>query len=136
MLLGQGNTSYGKDYRFIDEQPFTGDNYYRLRQVDFNDDSDISKAIHVNLNGREGKVAVFPTNIPEGMDAIQIELPATQTETVVTITDVQGKQLLSSRFEAQEETSVQALAVDNLPKGLYFVSAWVNGGVQTVRVVK
>jgi hypothetical protein len=42
-ISGQGNTSEVTMYKFIDDSPLTGINYYRLRQVDFDGESDFSE---------------------------------------------------------------------------------------------
>lgn len=33
---GNGSTSQTSSYQFVDNQPFSGDNYYKLKQVDYN----------------------------------------------------------------------------------------------------
>ena len=46
MLDGQGQSNSNNHYRFIDEQPYEGYNYYRLKQTDFDGEYSLS-LIHI-----------------------------------------------------------------------------------------
>lgn len=45
---GNGTTNQNSDYRFIDVKPFEGVNYYRLKQLDENEQFTYSSIIAIN----------------------------------------------------------------------------------------
>jgi choice-of-anchor B domain-containing protein len=133
---GFGSTPYGHSYRFTDENPFSGDNYYRLKQVDFDNNADISKAIHVRIDDRARTLSVFPTSVPEGLLEVQVEVPASTQDVQLRLYDMNGRTYTLQTVLASENVTVQTLAVEQLPKGVYFVSASIDGTVQSVKLVK
>jgi choice-of-anchor B domain-containing protein len=135
IVRGHGSTSDAHSYSFKDEHPFTGDNYYRLRQVDFDGSSEVSKAIHVKLEDGKG-LRVFPNTIPEGYAEIQAEIPASVNDVQLEITDMQGRIVYTRTFPANETSQQVALPVTTLPKGMYVVNAEIDGLVFSVKVVK
>ena len=50
MVKGGGTLAGGRSYEYIDEEPLFGSNYYQLRQVDFDDKSEVSNIKHINNN--------------------------------------------------------------------------------------
>jgi len=48
-IPGKGNSSQLNRYDYTDTQPFTGPNYYQLRQVDFDGNSTLSEVISANF---------------------------------------------------------------------------------------
>jgi hypothetical protein len=68
----QGNTSSGFSYSFIDSFPQTGNNYYRLRQVDINGRATLSDTVVVQFStGISNVIKVFPT-ITSGIIKVQL----------------------------------------------------------------
>lgn len=60
-----GESQYLLDYRFVDENPLTGDNYYRLETVDLDGSTEYSDVVHVYFSGSENFV-VFPNPAKAG----------------------------------------------------------------------
>ncbi|TXF87606.1 T9SS type A sorting domain-containing protein [Neolewinella aurantiaca] len=59
---GAGTRSVATDYSFVDRTPFIGNNYYRLKQVDFDGTATYSEVITVNSEETQNGIAtVFPT---------------------------------------------------------------------------
>jgi hypothetical protein len=115
-VKGAGTSFEPQEYRFIDQQPLSGKNYYRLRQVDF-----------------DGKFSLSPvvlTKFGEGQSIVLAPVPATETVRVQLdksakndglwqVFDLQGRVLLSGVFPA--ETTENNLIVRDLPEGTYFL---------------
>jgi choice-of-anchor B domain-containing protein len=133
---GNGNTSYLRSYRFTDSQPFQNDNYYRLRQVDYDGNSDLSQVIHVRVQERDRVISVFPTLLTEGMTSIQLEAPISDVPMRVTIADLQGKLIEEMQIPSSESVMQHPVNVQSLAKGIYILTAWVDGLPQTVKLVK
>ncbi len=135
VVQGHGSTSDPHSYQFTDDQPFSGDNYYRLRQVDFDGNSDISTAIHISLDRQTG-IRVFPTIIPDGYSEITAEIPASKSAVQVEVYDLQGRMVYQQILEADEESRRIQIPLIGLCKGMYFVHAQIDAESQVVKVVK
>lgn len=57
-LDGAGTTAIAQDYQFVDYAPFAGNNYYRLRQVDFDGQSSLSRIVHVVYESGQRSVTI------------------------------------------------------------------------------
>ncbi len=62
MIEGQGYSNRIVEYSYIDEHLFFGDNYYRLKQVDFDGTTTEYNIIHINCDKKsdEAKSVVYP----------------------------------------------------------------------------
>lgn len=66
-VRGHGNSSVRLDYSFTDTAPAAGDNYYRLRQVDFDGTEDFSKVVALKVDAKQAQMVggaiakVYPT---------------------------------------------------------------------------
>lgn len=75
VIEGKGTTNELQNYEFIDTEPFEGLNYYRLKQVDLNDDFEYSdiRSLFFKLDQLSVKISPNPsqnffqiTNLKEG----------------------------------------------------------------------
>ena len=124
-------------YTLIDEQPLSGDNYYRLKQVDLNGKSTIEgQIIHVFTNDKL-TVSVFPnpadkvisfswTNLQKG------EIPS------IDIRSVDGRKISTTDIIKMSDTTYQ-LSTENMIEGLYFLTVgsnqWTTGEVIKIQIV-
>ena len=103
------NNAYGSDYQFIDAQPLSGTNYYRLQMVDANGSTELSKIVAVTANGNKS-LKVYPN---PAKDVLTI-LTDANTEGV-SIFDINGRLVLSV-VDKSQNVNIQKLA-----SGVYFV---------------
>lgn len=59
-VSGKGTVDFFSDYSYIDPLPFSGYNYYRLSQTDFNGTTESFKPIMVQYYGESQMMKVFP----------------------------------------------------------------------------
>lgn len=119
-----------KAYQFTDENPAEGINYYRIRQVDFNNKSTSSDVKSVRILCRENQTAikVYPNpahdqvRIQSGKEVAQINLIATNGQTVMRY------------VPAQNRSGVYTLPVYSVPNGIYMLQLLNRDG--TVEVIK
>ncbi|MEL6655337.1 MAG: T9SS type A sorting domain-containing protein [Bacteroidota bacterium] len=102
-------SSFGDEYSFLDDQPISGTNYYRIKQVDFDGSSSFSEIRQVRMESSVN-VKVFPNPAHdflylEGLDGEQVE-----------ITNGQGKTVLQYTYQV-----ASPIPVAQLPAGLYFL---------------
>lgn len=113
-VTGQGNTSQSVSYEFVDKTPLQGTNYYRLKQIDLNNDFSYSKVISVNFKSHEKEVLIYPNPFT---NSFQIAIPERFLNSHLRVLDVQGKVRLQKSITSKE-SEVQFSKLEN---GVYFV---------------
>jgi len=107
-LSGAGNSLVTQQYRFADQNPIPGTNYYRLVQFDFDGRSAISHVVPINFKPQNKAIEIFP-NPSSGI----VHLSGLPKE--VQIFNSSGKLVF------QAEGPGQTLSLESLPAGLYNV---------------
>jgi hypothetical protein len=132
-VAGAGTTAIPQDYRFTDEKPLLGLNYYRLRQVDFDGSYEYHRtvALDFRLEGRPGW-QVYPS-LARSWLRVRLDAPGPQ-EAQVLIVNMQGQALWQGQLPAGTEELEIDLA--RLPAGLYALLLWQGGQQRAKRFVK
>lgn len=130
-VQGRGTTTEPQNYRFSDDNPLPGLNYYRLRQVDFDGQFSYSKVVSVQVGGASG-ARLYPSPATDFL-TIQMEKPALEN-TVWEIFDLAGRLLQSGEFLA-ENPDFQ-INVAALPEGLHHLRLSAGQSVSTLRFLK
>lgn len=113
VVPGAGTTSVQQDYSLVDENPMAGDNYYQLRQVDYNGDDSFSEIVHLRFEGGDGyKIEMYPNPF---RDLLQIRNLDVNNIKKARIIDVKGS--LISEVMLQEPF----IHSEFLENGLYFI---------------
>jgi parallel beta-helix repeat protein len=111
-VKGQGNFNTHKNYKFTDEKPQLGINYYRLRQVDFDGKSELSTILSANFSSKTTP-SVFPNPFTKS-----IVVDNVNDNEIVTVYDALGRQV--ANYKAQGNSMELDLA--NLPSNnFYFI---------------
>jgi hypothetical protein len=114
--VGTVSANVSESYTFIHEQPFGGDNYYRLRQVDLTGTYSYSEVIKiVTPFGGLGRVLVSPTR--EGVLSLSVREDVTSIEVI----DAGGRQLKSVSLAPGHSSIANIELPGNLTPGVYFV---------------
>lgn len=130
---GNGTTSNASEYFFLDEKPMLGENYYRLRQVDFDGRFDYSMVKVVQFNNEEaaGKLTVAPNPARPGQ-ALTIS-GAARDATEIRLLDLNGKQI---KALALNEAGASVFDLPNdLQKGIYLLVFYSKYGRSAERVI-
>lgn len=128
---GQGTSYEINEYQYRDLNPFSGINYYRLKQIDFDEVFEYSKVISVEYNILERSIDIFP-NPSNGLINIQIDNPLSQ-KMKIKILDNLGREVWVS--EIIEEDSNWKKEIEITGKGLYFVTAQIGNEMYYKRVI-
>lgn len=123
-LPGAGHSSTRHDYLFVDEAPFPGANYYRIKQVDVDGEFTYSP-VQVATLAEPHHVTVYPN---PARDMVRIAGLETPENALVEVFNAAGEQL---PFPSDAWDN-GLLDLSTLPKGLYLVRI----GDQVARVVK
>lgn len=124
-----------KEYSFIDDNPASGINYYRLVQTDIDGNKhyfDIRKVLNSRSN-RAG-VVILPNPISNEVTAF-LSLTKSQMVTI-TITDINGKVLKNKTAKYSEGSSGVSIATNDLPKGVYFLRTVSEDFTDVQKIIK
>jgi hypothetical protein len=118
-INGAGYSMHTLSYSFIDDSPFNGINYYRLKQTDYNGDVSFSKIIAVTNSPNEiNPFTISPDFILVSAEGnIELEILNTLGETII-------------RPQASK------IDISQLPCGIYFIKAKHNNKLITRKFIK
>lgn len=115
-----GRVNAGAPNRFVDVQPATGINQYRLRQVDKNTTEAFSKTITVILKP-SFSLSVYPNPVS---DKVKLYINADKASAVtITVTDLTGKTFLQTGVRTTNGTQEVELNVNEWPSQVYIIKA-------------
>jgi hypothetical protein len=126
---GGGNTTGMADYRFIDENPLLGWNYYRLKQTDFDGTFSYSPVVTARYEPI-GNLEVYPNPTETGKLTFNLSIDRQDIKGTWAIYDLQGRQVLQHAFEGNK----QEIQVATLPKGMYMLSVHTSWGIWQKKV--
>jgi hypothetical protein len=126
-INGAGNSSQTIHYSFPDLHPFTGINYYRLQQTDYNGHLSYSKTISIQNRGSEVTTMSLSFNRAAGY----IEIIFSQTEKYFETV------LLTAAGETACKTQNQSkIDIAYLPAGMYFIKVIAQDNSFTQKFIK
>jgi hypothetical protein len=109
-IAGAGTTQQEQQYRFLDEAPLPGLNYYRVKQVDYDGSFSYSAIVSARWEGKP-QVHLFPNPAD---DLLQISgLPTTDGPVTIEIIDMAGRVMLKQTWNQT------AINVAQLADGIY-----------------
>ncbi len=128
---GAGNSTTVQSYRYNDNQPLSGINYYRLLQVDIGGEATYSNI--VNVVYESSGFSVFP--VP-AKDEITLQLESSQTVVEVNISNIVGEVIHIQELQLPEGVHQFTFDISNYTNGVYFLT--INNGDKkgTQRFVK
>jgi len=132
-VAGKGNTHQISTYQLTDNSLLTGINYYRIRQIDFdNTQAYHSKVIALQIEAGNHLATLAPN--PSQTDKISVYLAKATQKLNISITDMKGSIRFSHTYSHPEAEN--DLWISNLEKGLYFVIIRMDDTTQTLRLVR
>lgn len=112
---GAGNSTSSLSYSYFVENPVPGDNYFRLRQVDFDGQNEFSNTVSIRINAEDPILAVVPNPVNE--KAI-IRLGDTMTPgTKLELVTATGQLVKTINITSTS----QEMNMADLPAGIYFL---------------
>jgi len=128
---GNGTVTRNIDYSFIDKFPSLGENYYRLKQIDYDGQYEFSDIIVIDNVGEKPAINVLP-NPSSGPFSVVVENPRKE-QMVVTIFDTTGKVIFDSGII--EDMNMWRKDFDLLRKEMYFISVQIGKEVLTDKII-
>jgi len=143
VVNGAGNSNNTLKYSSIDNNPYSGISYYKLKQTDFDGKYTYFKVIPVQCKSSladDVKFNVYPVPVSNSDNLfISISGIEPQKEVSIVLMDVLGKVYFSKPVFSNENGTVsEALRMHNrLPSGVYIITASINSVVyQELVIVK
>ena len=131
---GQGGGSAPNVYNYIDENPAGGDNYYRLRQRDFDGAVEFSKVVHVDMDlFIVGNIFPNPVALNAGV-LIDVTTPSAGLATVQ-VYDITRQLLIQNQHDLQKGPQLVPLELNGLSSGVYIVTVESRGVVVNTKVL-
>lgn len=136
-VKGAGSSASVHTYSFVDASVLnttTGDVYYRLKQVDFDGNSEYSKVAILGSNN-EDAISLYPN--PFNTEAGIFVSVQEDTKVSIEVKDLMGRSIFVSDKEVVK--GVQYINIENmgmLSSGMYLVQVSMNGEVKTFKVQK
>jgi hypothetical protein len=116
-----GNSNQASNYSFVDKQYNPGTQYYRLKQVDYNNRTSFSNIVKINRVGIKS-LAIVSVSPNPAQSNIYLSVEATQAfGATIVITDASGKKVSTKAIKVAAGSQQIPLNVDALASGKYFV---------------
>lgn len=115
--VGAGFSSSISRYTFIDENPYSDMNYYRVKQVDFDGQYDYSDVVmvHSSVAQKQFEVSVFPN---PAKDVVTVEWNKGDRNSKIVIIDINGK--IIKQIDQTYNYS-HTIDLTNIDTGIYFI---------------
>jgi cytochrome c peroxidase len=121
-VKGNGASTAYHLYKIMDENPLNGTNYYRIKQIDFDEKFAYSKILSVYYDNRE--IKVFPT-------------PLSKTLYFETAKNIQRIEMTNSMGQVLKVVNNPSSSIDvsDLPFGFYFVRFLDENNQSDVKII-
>jgi hypothetical protein len=133
VVKGAGNSIEERSYESVDNDPFKGVNYYRIKQVDFDGKVTYTEVKNAFF-GMNSALSVSPNPFNTSF-SINILSDYHQDATIV-LQDLNGNITSRSMVTVGEGLSKIPFGTEHLRKGVYVVTVYMNGTQYNERVVK
>ncbi|MEO0728232.1 MAG: T9SS type A sorting domain-containing protein [Bacteroidota bacterium] len=132
-VAGNVNAQESNSYAFTHSKPVIGDNYYRLRQLDFDGQYSDSAIRTVKFDGTTAgfELQVYPN---PAADFAQIRLPASDPQGRLAVTNTSGYTIYSTVIVAEQE-QIQ-LDLQDWSVGTYLIHLQLGQSTTTLKLIR
>jgi len=126
---GAGNSNALLNYSLLDEDPFQGISYYRLKQTDYDGSYTYSQIETININALD-VISLFP--VP-AIGSIQLVVfSSRETNMTVQVLDMVGRKVLNSEVGLKEGKNELSIDISGLARGIYIFDLITQSGLSRV----
>lgn len=126
-INGAGNSNSNVNYQVVDNNPYAGVNYYRLKQTDFDRDFDYSKIVSIN-NKSEFNLSIYPNPSNKYINVI---VPDNKGELLkMLIYNSLGQVVFSKEYIISDENNRLKISTTQYEQGLYHIKVLTNRGYE------
>jgi hypothetical protein len=120
-----GNSVIPQDYSYIDEFPYNGSNYYRLKQTDNNGSSETFDPFVIDCEYDIDESTIYNVFYDSDSENISFTINSASenlSSYYVSCYDVKGQKLLQEELILNKGQNTVYIQTQNLGKGIYFIS--------------
>lgn len=129
-VKASGSSGSNKNYEYTDQQPLAGTSFYRLRMIDQDGSSELSKVARVYFgDGFSMSLAPNPAR-----NFVQLQVHNNRETATLQLTDLNGKILKELRLASGVSQTIN-LNISGLARGVYFVKFITAGFSKTEKLV-
>ena len=118
-VKGAGRSNRLINYNTIDENPYNGVSYYRLKQIDFDGNYECFSPVAVNNSNNENDISInlYPNPITLGNDLI-VYSEIINENTLFSVIDIKGTVIFNNYTISSNTITINT---NNIEKGIYFI---------------
>jgi hypothetical protein len=132
---GNGTAQQRQQYQFVDRQPLKV-NYYRLNQVDFDGQSELTQIKQVNFDAIITSIFTYP-NPTSGQVTLNINKVNKAAALSIYVTDLTGRIVVQNEsIETTNETIAHTLDLTLLQNGMYIIHVVIGEEKQSIKINK
>ncbi|NVO01557.1 MAG: T9SS type A sorting domain-containing protein [Bacteroidetes bacterium] len=136
-ITGAGNSNQLINYKWTDNAPFNKDNYYRLKQTDYDGKFEYSNIIQANCdnsNENQSRISVFPN---PANDFINVSAQV-NGNVQIEIFNALGLLVLKTEMltEDSNDSHVFNIKIESLFKGIYYIKIHNDNSSYTAKFLK
>lgn len=129
---GAGTSSTPTAYRFVDPVPFTGENLYRIRQVDFNGEYSYSEVRSVWFE-EDFTLSLYPNPTEDLLNIRFMGIDQDEQEAAFVLFDSRGRTIQEGTLDP---FAISQVNLSGLPEGGYLIRILLSGRVVVKRIAK
>ncbi|MBL0117991.1 MAG: T9SS type A sorting domain-containing protein [Saprospiraceae bacterium] len=128
-LIGQNQ------FFFIDEKPYYGDNYYRIKAIDDNGKAKYTSVKSVNISTKSDvDISIYPNPVSTLLNLKFMSSAAGKTN--VLIYNTMGELVKSEAIEVKIGENNSVINLSKLPNGVYTIQMLIEGKMYTEKIIK
>ncbi|MEN0006812.1 MAG: T9SS type A sorting domain-containing protein [Bacteroidota bacterium] len=130
---GKGDSFQAQAYLFTHRQPVIGNNYYRLRQLDYDGkfSDSVVRQVSVENHLAEEQLKLYPNPT---VDYTMVSLPQRHQAGTVQVVSPNGQIMLTTPIAADQ--SQIELNAQSWPRGMYFITVQLGSEAYTQRLIR
>ena len=134
-VKGAGFSYENTDYIFMDTNPGSGHNYYRLKQVDYDGSFEYSdvRSVHFEINGED--ISIYPNPLDGSELTISFASP-TEWDLEIEMMDAKGKSLINLSQTLDKGVNNITLNLEDYESGIYYLRFNYGPNTHVERLVK
>lgn len=105
-------------YEWLDRQPYSGRNYYRIKAINIDRSVQYSNIVSVNTGKKEAAISIYPTIVSNGQFNLRLE-NANQGTYRISVINMSGQQVFAQTMAHTGGSSVQTINLPAMLSGVY-----------------
>lgn len=133
-IPGVGNSNDINNYVSVDESPYNGVSYYRLKQTDFDGKVEYFDIVVVDISNITN-LKLYPNPV-NSILTLSLESKLGNSRIKLNVYNAQGRLILNQSNDLDKGMNNIQLNMEKYSQGMYFISIEQGGGVEHLKFTK